>query len=70
MLGAPSGALLSLMVPGFESLYVVPIFASLNPYSGLGNTSWAPAEETARNAVATVMQSFFAFIVCSPSLMS
>src|SRR5215471_5599660 len=40
--GAPAGALVSRIVPGLESSYVRPIFASVKSCSGLGNAFGLP----------------------------
>jgi hypothetical protein len=39
--GAPAGALVSAIVPGFESLYVRPYLAFGKSFSGFGRTAVA-----------------------------
>src|SRR5689334_22756435 len=56
--GAPAAALVSAIVPGFESSYVRPIFASVKSCSGFGNTFWLRLDDdcgclVAQEAVAT-----------------
>src|SRR5262252_666571 len=43
--GAPAGALASSIVPGLESSYVRPIFASVKSCSGLGSAFGRPFED-------------------------